>query len=144
MLSVLYFYFYYSGTYSTSPTSPLYIVAGVIIFLNGVTMLAFRYHGRICGRISDEVKGRPQYIVAEKKGFGPDEERQAMTDRELVDRTGNEKQGPRALLEFRVGAALLCRDGRVYRSCNVETRRSEPRSARKDRRSIGGGRQTSS
>jgi glycosyltransferase involved in cell wall biosynthesis len=76
VLSVLYFLFLlFWNIFNEPDLSPLYIVAGVIIFLNGVTMLMLGIMGAYVGRISDEVKGRPQYIVAEKKGFGPDEER---------------------------------------------------------------------
>jgi dolichol-phosphate mannosyltransferase len=51
--------------------SPLYFVGGLILLVNGLVLLMLGILGEDLSRISDESKGRPQYIIAEKSGFGP-------------------------------------------------------------------------
>lgn len=55
-----------------------------VLFIGAVQMLSLGIIGEYVGRIYDEVKGRPLYIVAEALGF--DEERQA-ADAERCDRS---------------------------------------------------------
>jgi glycosyltransferase involved in cell wall biosynthesis len=48
-----------------------------ITFLNGMQLLAIGVLGEYIARIFNEVKGRPNYIVARRIGFDKDDERQA-------------------------------------------------------------------
>jgi len=74
MFSVLYFLFIIIRNMIVDPNlSPLYTVGGIIILLNGITLLMLGIIGEYISRISDEAKGRPQYIIAEKEGFGTGE-----------------------------------------------------------------------
>jgi polyisoprenyl-phosphate glycosyltransferase len=50
-----------------------------VLFIGAVQMLSLGIIGEYVGRIYDEVKGRPLYIVAEALGF--DEEQQAAAER---------------------------------------------------------------
>jgi len=76
MFSVLYFLYIIIRNIVAEPNlSPLYTVGGIIILLNGVTLLMLGIIGEYISRICDEAKGRPQYVIAEKEGFGTGEER---------------------------------------------------------------------
>ncbi|ACV64974.1 glycosyl transferase family 2 [Desulfofarcimen acetoxidans DSM 771] len=59
------------GTY-TLPAWALLIAMG--IFLNGIILSVLGIIGEYIGRIYDESKGRPLYIIANKAGFGREEE----------------------------------------------------------------------
>jgi dolichol-phosphate mannosyltransferase len=42
----------------------------VLLVTNGLTLVMIGLLGQYVGRISDEVKGRPLYVVAKLVGFG--------------------------------------------------------------------------
>lgn len=70
IIAALYFLFIIIRNLFVDPNlSPLYIVAGFIILLNGIVLLMLGILGEYISRMSDESKGRPQYILAEKEGF---------------------------------------------------------------------------
>lgn len=50
------------------------IVAAIILLTNGIVLVALGIQGEYIGRIYDEVKGRPLYILDEKIGFDEDED----------------------------------------------------------------------
>jgi dolichol-phosphate mannosyltransferase len=69
--SVLYFLFFIIRNIIAEPNiSSLYLLGDLIIFVNGLVLLMLGITGEYLARISDESKGRPLYIVAEKEGFG--------------------------------------------------------------------------
>jgi dolichol-phosphate mannosyltransferase len=74
-LSLVYLFFALlerlTGTY-TLPAWALLIAMG--IFLNGIILSVLGIIGEYIGRIYDESKGRPLYIIANKAGFGREEE----------------------------------------------------------------------
>jgi dolichol-phosphate mannosyltransferase len=70
IFAVLYFLFIIVRNIFVNPNlSPLYTVGGLIILLNGIILLMLGILGEYISRISDESKGRPQYIIAEREGF---------------------------------------------------------------------------
>lgn len=59
----------------TNNTVPVWAsIMSISLFFNGVTLTMLGILGEYIGRIYDEVKGRPQYIIDEKVGFYKGEE----------------------------------------------------------------------
>lgn len=52
----------------------------VILFFNGVTLILNSINGQYIGRIYEETKNRPLYIVADKKGFKEQEDDKSRTE----------------------------------------------------------------
>ena len=70
VLTALYFLFIIIRNIVLEPNlSPLYTIAGLIFLLNGIILLMIGILGEYISRMSDESKGRPLYIIAEKEGF---------------------------------------------------------------------------
>lgn len=69
-LSFLYLLFVLFERLFTSFTVPGWSsIAALTLFFNGVTFIMLGIIGEYVGRIYDEAKGRPLYIIGEKKGF---------------------------------------------------------------------------
>ncbi|MDL2273347.1 glycosyltransferase family 2 protein [Oscillospiraceae bacterium OttesenSCG-928-G22] len=54
---------------------PVYYIGGFSFLLNGLVLLVIGFAGEYIGRICDEVRGRPLYIVGETHGFPTDSDR---------------------------------------------------------------------
>jgi hypothetical protein len=54
------------------PGFPTLVIS--VMFFAGAQLISLGIIGEYLGRVYDEVKARPLYIVSEKIGFGPDEE----------------------------------------------------------------------
>lgn len=68
--SFLYLLFVLFERLFTSLTVPGWSsIAALTLFFNGVTFIMLGIIGEYVGRIYDEAKGRPLYIIGEKKGF---------------------------------------------------------------------------
>jgi dolichol-phosphate mannosyltransferase len=65
-LSLIIGWFFVRGTAPNGWTS----LVGVVLFLGGVQLFLLGVLGEYVARIYDEVKRRPQYVVASKTGFG--------------------------------------------------------------------------
>ncbi|MDL2288853.1 glycosyltransferase family 2 protein [Oscillospiraceae bacterium OttesenSCG-928-F05] len=58
---------------SRADISAVHYVGGVLFLLNGMLFIALGLLGEYVGRICDEARGRPNYIIASKRGFGPED-----------------------------------------------------------------------
>ena len=55
-------------------------LAGLCVFLTGLTVTSLGVACAYIGRIYDEVKGRPLYLVAHRQGFEEKSEKEKQTD----------------------------------------------------------------
>lgn len=71
LLSFLYlFYVIYEKMFSPQTTVPGWAsLAAISLFFNGVVLILLGIIGEYIGRIYDEAKGRPLYIISEQEGF---------------------------------------------------------------------------
>jgi dolichol-phosphate mannosyltransferase len=85
LLYVLYLRLFGSGTVAGWAST-----VSIILFFNGITLMILGVMGQYIGRIYDEVRNRPLYVVKRTVGF-EEESQSKVPEKEWVhDRSGNE------------------------------------------------------
>jgi glycosyltransferase involved in cell wall biosynthesis len=69
LAGMLEFFFLYFKLFTNVEVEGFYALITAILFLGGVQMFTLGVFGQYLGRVYDEVKGRPRYIVAERLNF---------------------------------------------------------------------------